>query len=79
MVMGRYLNRSGADFQMAYGLVNPESTHKRFVAQYTRKAHDLEYCKQLGFELFGLIPGFHEEHSGRLLQADDLFLTPAQA
>jgi FkbM family methyltransferase len=34
----------------------------------------LELCEQLGFELHGLIPGFYEEKSGRLLQVDGLFV-----
>lgn len=34
----------------------------------------LELCEGLGFQLHGLIPGFHEEKSGRLLQMDGLFL-----
>jgi FkbM family methyltransferase len=34
----------------------------------------LELCEGLGFHLHGLIPGFYEEKSGRLLQMDGLFL-----
>ena len=34
----------------------------------------LELCETLGFQLYGLIPGFYEEKSGRLLQMDGLFL-----
>jgi FkbM family methyltransferase len=34
----------------------------------------LELCEKLGFELHGLIPGFYDEKSGRLLQMDGLFL-----
>ena len=34
----------------------------------------LELCDNLGFNLHGLIPGFYEEKSGRLLQLDGLFL-----
>ena len=34
----------------------------------------LELCEGLGFRLHGLIPGFYEEKSGRLLQMDGLFL-----
>jgi FkbM family methyltransferase len=34
----------------------------------------LEVCEGLGFQLYGLIPGFYEEKSGRLLQMDGLFL-----
>jgi FkbM family methyltransferase len=34
----------------------------------------LELCEGLGFQLHGLIPGFYEEKSGRLLQMDGLFL-----
>jgi FkbM family methyltransferase len=34
----------------------------------------LELCEGLGFQLHGLIPGFYEERSGRLLQMDGLFL-----
>ena len=34
----------------------------------------LELCESIGFELHGLIPGFYEEKSGRLLQMDGLFL-----
>jgi FkbM family methyltransferase len=34
----------------------------------------LELCDGLGFHLYGLIPGFYEEKSGRLLQMDGLFL-----
>jgi FkbM family methyltransferase len=34
----------------------------------------LELCEGLGFQLHGLIPGFYEETSGRLLQMDGLFL-----
>ena len=34
----------------------------------------LELCEGLGFRLHGLIPGFYEEKSGRLLQLDGLFL-----
>lgn len=34
----------------------------------------LELCEGLGFHLHGLIPGFYEEKSGRLLQTDGLFL-----
>jgi FkbM family methyltransferase len=39
----------------------------------------LELCEQIGFDLYGLIPGFYEEHSGRLLQVDGLFLRSAEA
>jgi FkbM family methyltransferase len=34
----------------------------------------LELCENLGFQLHGLIPGFYDEKSGRLLQMDGLFL-----
>jgi FkbM family methyltransferase len=34
----------------------------------------LELCERLGFRLHGLIPGFYEERTGRLLQMDGLFL-----
>lgn len=34
----------------------------------------LELCEAIGFQLHGLIPGFYEEKSGRLLQMDGLFL-----
>jgi FkbM family methyltransferase len=34
----------------------------------------LELCEDLGFQLHGLIPGIYEQKSGRLLQADGLFL-----
>lgn len=34
----------------------------------------LELCERLGFELFGLHPGFYDMRSGRLLQADGFFL-----
>jgi FkbM family methyltransferase len=34
----------------------------------------LELCERLDFQLHGLIPGFYEEKSGRLLQMDGLFL-----
>ena len=34
----------------------------------------LELCEGLGFHLHGVIPGFYEEKSGRLLQMDGLFL-----
>jgi FkbM family methyltransferase len=34
----------------------------------------LELCDGLGFQLHGLIPGFYEEKTGRLLQMDGLFL-----
>jgi FkbM family methyltransferase len=34
----------------------------------------LELCEGLGFQLHGLIPGFYEEKSGKLLQMDGLFL-----
>ena len=34
----------------------------------------LELCEQLGFELYGLMPGFYEQSSGKLLQVDGLFL-----
>jgi FkbM family methyltransferase len=34
----------------------------------------LELCEALGFQLYGLIPGFYEETSGKLLQMDGLFL-----
>ena len=34
----------------------------------------LELCEGLGFQLHGLIPGFCEEKTGRLLQMDGLFL-----
>jgi FkbM family methyltransferase len=36
--------------------------------------HMLELTERNGFELYGLMPGFYEERSGRLLQADGLFL-----
>jgi FkbM family methyltransferase len=38
----------------------------------------LELCDQFGFNLYGLIPGFYEKHSGRLLQLDGLFLRSAK-
>jgi FkbM family methyltransferase len=34
----------------------------------------LDLCEALGFHLHGLIPGFYDEKSGRLLQMDGLFL-----
>jgi FkbM family methyltransferase len=34
----------------------------------------LGLCEKLGFQLYGLIPGFFEEKTGRLLQMDGLFL-----
>jgi hypothetical protein len=34
----------------------------------------LQLCEDLGFELHGLMPGFYEERSGRLLQVDGFFL-----
>jgi FkbM family methyltransferase len=34
----------------------------------------LEVCEDAGFELHGLVPGFHDAASGRLLQMDGLFL-----
>lgn len=34
----------------------------------------LEVCELAGFELHGLVPGFHDAGSGRLLQMDGLFL-----
>ena len=34
----------------------------------------LELCENLGFQLYGLIPGFFDEKTGRLLQMDGLFL-----
>jgi FkbM family methyltransferase len=34
----------------------------------------LELAENLGFQLYGLIPGFFDEKSGRLLQMDGLFL-----
>jgi hypothetical protein len=34
----------------------------------------LEVCETAGFALHGLIPGFHDAASGRLLQTDGLFL-----
>jgi FkbM family methyltransferase len=34
----------------------------------------LELCENLGFRLHGLIPGFFEEKTGRLLQMDGFFL-----
>jgi FkbM family methyltransferase len=34
----------------------------------------LEICENLGFQLHGLIPGFFNEATGRLLQMDGLFL-----
>jgi FkbM family methyltransferase len=34
----------------------------------------LELCEQVGFELYGLMPGFYEAKTGRLLQVDGLFL-----
>jgi FkbM family methyltransferase len=34
----------------------------------------LELCENLGFQLHGLIPGFFDEKTGRLLQMDGLFL-----
>lgn len=36
--------------------------------------HMLDVCQDLGFELHGLIPGFCDRSSGKLLQADGLFL-----
>jgi FkbM family methyltransferase len=36
--------------------------------------HMLDLCQDLGFELHGLIPGFCDRSSGKLLQADGLFL-----
>lgn len=39
--------------------------------------HMLELTERYGFELYGLVPGFYEEKSGRLLQADGLFLRSA--
>lgn len=37
----------------------------------------LALCEQFGFGLYGLMPGFYEESSGRLLQMDGLFLRTA--
>ena len=37
----------------------------------------LEICEAAGFELHGLVPGFHDPASGRLLQMDGLFLRSA--
>jgi hypothetical protein len=34
----------------------------------------LDVCESLGFHLHGLIPGFYDEKTGRLLQVDGLFL-----
>lgn len=34
----------------------------------------LGVCETLGFQLFGLIPGFYDEKTSRLLQMDGLFL-----
>jgi FkbM family methyltransferase len=34
----------------------------------------LELCEQSGFELYGLMPGFFEQSSGKLLQVDGLFV-----
>jgi FkbM family methyltransferase len=34
----------------------------------------LDLCEQCGFDLYGLMPGFYEQSSGRLLQIDGLFL-----
>jgi hypothetical protein len=34
----------------------------------------LELCEQFGFYLYGMMPGFYDEQSGRLLQVDGLFL-----
>jgi FkbM family methyltransferase len=34
----------------------------------------LELCENLGFKLHGVIPGFYEERTGRLLQMDGLFV-----
>jgi hypothetical protein len=34
----------------------------------------LELCEGLGFQLHGVIPGFHDEKTGRLLQMDGLFI-----
>jgi hypothetical protein len=34
----------------------------------------LGLCEDAGFELHGLVPGFHDPASGRLLQMDGLFL-----
>jgi FkbM family methyltransferase len=34
----------------------------------------LDLCDSIGFQLHGLIPGFYEEKTGRLLQMDGLFL-----
>jgi FkbM family methyltransferase len=39
----------------------------------------LALCELLGFELHGLIPGFFERHSGKLLQMDGLFLRAGKA
>lgn len=39
----------------------------------------LELCEGLGFQLHGVIPGFYEERSGRLLQMDGLFLRGSSA
>ena len=39
----------------------------------------LDLCESLGFHLHGLIPGFYEEKSGRLLQVDGLFLRDGTA
>ena len=39
----------------------------------------LSLCEQLGFELHGLIPGFFERSSGKLLQMDGLFLRAGEA
>jgi len=34
------------------------------------------YVQSLGYELFSLVPGFHDERTGRLLQVDGFFVRP---
>jgi FkbM family methyltransferase len=38
--------------------------------------HMLELCESLGFELHGVIPGFYDMKTARLLQMDGLFTRP---
>lgn len=52
------------------------------VAPLYRSAPDLrrmlDLCHSLGFALYGLIPGFYDDKTGRLLQMDGLFLRIAE-
>jgi FkbM family methyltransferase len=39
-------------------------------------AEAISYVQSLGYELFGIIPGFKDKRIGRLLQADGFFVRP---